>query len=192
MSEFIFQNERFDHKDWVEQQLHNYEFEYCSFINCDFSNIAFIGCQFIECEFRYCNLSLTQMTDSVLNGVRFEESKLIGIKFNNCNNFIFEVSFNQCILDYSSFENRKMSKTKFNNCNLKGADFTQTDLKQATFNTCNLEEAIFSGCNLQKTDFTTSYNYVINLQDNFTKQTKFSKNGLHGLLKNYDIIIEDI
>ena len=74
---------------------------------------------------------------------------------------------------------------------MKGVDFIDAQLKQAKFSNCNLDEAVFIGTNLQEVNFTTSYNYTINLQDNFVKKTRFGKDELAGLLRNFDIIIEN-
>ena len=186
-----FENEKIENKQWKEAKLNDYEFEDCIFVNCDFSGASVLSSSFIDCQFRNCNLALANLGNTILNGAQFYNCKVMGVKFNLCNDFIFDVYFENSILDYSSFEGRKMLKTIFKNCSLKGVDFINSQLKQAKFIDCNLDEAAFLGTNLQETDFTSSYNYTINLQDNFVKKTRFAKEGLAGLLRNFDIIIEE-
>lgn len=190
MSTF-FDSENIENQQWAEAKLNDYEYEYCTFTNCDFSKASVLSSSFVDCQFYDCNLALTNLGNTLLNGANFFNCKILGIKFNYCNDFIFDVYFEDCILDYSSFEGCKMSKTIFKDCSLKGVDFINSQLKQAQFINCNLDEAAFLGTNLQEADFSSSYNYTINLQENFVKKTRFDKDGLAGLLRNYDIIIEE-
>ena len=186
-----FDSEKIENKQWQEDKLTNHEFEYCTFAHCNFSKASILSSSFVDCDFHDCNLALTNLGNTILNGAKFYNCKVLGVKFNYCNDFIFDVYFEDSVLDYCSFEGLKMSKIIFKNCSLKGVDFINSQLKQAKFINCNLDEAAFSGTNLQESDFTSSYNYAINLQENFVKKTRFGKDGLAGLLRNYDIIIEE-
>jgi len=170
--------------------LNNETFEYCTFSNCDFSNAKVLSCNFTDCTFINCNLSMTILTQSTMNNAHFRNCKILGVKFNNCHDFIFQVGFDGCILDYSSFEKRKMSKTIFKNSSIKGVDFGEADLKQSKFIDSDLSEAIFYNTNIQETDFTSAYNYSIDLSQNSIKKARFSKDGLAGLLNQFDIIVE--
>ena len=184
-------DKKIEKESWKEEERENYEYEHCVFKSCDFTQATFLSNSFIDCEFYDSNLALTNLTRSILNGVKFVNCKILGVKFDLCNDFIFDVSFEDCILDYSSFVRRKMPNTKFKNCSLKGVSFIETNLKQSFFDNCNLDEAIFLGANLQEVNFTSSYNYTINLQENFIRKTRFSKDGLDGLLRNFDLIIDE-
>ncbi|MFQ9315664.1 MAG: pentapeptide repeat-containing protein [Dysgonomonas mossii] len=137
-----------------------------------------------------CNLSMADLNQSTLNNIHFKNCKMLGVKFNHCHDFIFHVDFENCILDYASFEKRKMSKTRFKDTSLKGVDFGGADLKQSKFLEADLEEAIFYNTNIQEVDFTTAYNYSIDLSQNQIKKACFSKDGLAGLLNQFDIIID--
>lgn len=114
----------------------------------------------------------------------------MGVNFGQCHDFIFEVSFDDCILDYSSFEKRKMSKTLFAKSSMKGVIFDNAELRQAKFLECNLEDAVFYNTNLQEADFRTAYHYTVNPNENVIKKARFSKDGLAGLLTQYNIVIE--
>jgi uncharacterized protein YjbI with pentapeptide repeats len=103
---------------------------------------------------------------------------------------LFNVQFQDCILDYSSFANKKMPKTKFNSCSMKEVTFIGTNLTQSVFGNCNLDNAIFNDTILAGVDFTTAYNYKIDPEFNPMKKAKFSSQGIAGLLDKYDIKIE--
>lgn len=174
-----------------KEGLYNEAFEQCTFINCDFSNAQIISTHFTDCSFVGCNFSMTNLSQSMLNNISFIDCKILGVKFNLCHDFIFEVSFNNCILDYSSFEKRKMQKTIFHDSSLKSVDFTGSNLKQSTFINSDLQEAIFYNSNIQEVDFTSAFNYTIDLGLNNIKKARFSKDNLSGLLSHYNIIIEE-
>ncbi|MDR1091967.1 MAG: pentapeptide repeat-containing protein [Prevotella sp.] len=185
----IYEDKTFEGVSYTDG-LHNETFEYCIFSNCNFSDAKVLSCNFMDCTFINCNLSMTVLTQSAMNNANFINCKMLGVKFNNCHDFIFQVAFDGCILDYSSFGKRKMSKTIFKNSSIKGTDFGEADLKQSKFINSDLSEAIFYNTNIQEADFTSAYNYSIDLSQNNIKKARFSKDGLAGLLHPFDIIIE--
>jgi uncharacterized protein YjbI with pentapeptide repeats len=103
---------------------------------------------------------------------------------------MFGVSFQDCLLDYSSFANKKMPKTKFNTCSMKEVSFIGTNLVNSTFENCNLDNAIFNDTQLAGVDFRTAYNFKIDPESNPMRKAKFSTQGIVGLLDKYDIKIE--
>jgi len=114
----------------------------------------------------------------------------MGIQFHLCTDFLFSVSFQDSVLDYSSFSNKKMPKTKFNTCSMKEVSFIGTNLTNSTFENCNLDNAIFNDTQLAGVDFRTAYNYKIDPEFNPMRKAKFSTQGIVGLLDKYDIKIE--
>ena len=98
---------------YTGQRVNNREFEDCVFKNCDLSNSDFSNCTFMDCEFIDCNLSMMQLVGTSLKTVSFKNCKLMGIHFHTCTDFLFTVQFQECVLDYSSFANKKMPKKKF-------------------------------------------------------------------------------
>ncbi|PZR28705.1 MAG: hypothetical protein DI538_24710, partial [Azospira oryzae] len=145
---------------------------------------------FMECEFRGCNLSMVKLSKTALRVVRFKECKLVGLHFDDCHDFLFEVAFDHCNLHLSIFFRKKMKKTRFVNCDLREVDFSETDLGMAVFTNCDLAQATFDNTILEKADLSTSYNYSINPDGNYIKKARFSKEGVIGLLDRYDIVIE--
>ena len=116
--------------------------------------------------------------------------KLLGVQFDRCSDFLFEVHFENCILNFSSFHNVNLKNSSFKNCTIHDVDFTQADLSALNMLNCDLLNSKFERTTLEKTDFRSSYNYLIDPETNRIKKAKFSKEGISGLLTKYDIIIE--
>lgn len=174
------------------EQLSIAEYEYCTFRNIDLSNTDLSNYMFANCIFENCNLSLVKMNNTGLQGVTFIECKLLGLQFDNSNQFALKLMFDRCYLDYSSFFGMKMIKTKFLNSQFKESIFIETNLEESEFTNCNLEGAIFQKANLEKVDFTTSYNFSISPDVNRISKARFSLSTIRGLLDQYNIVIEDI
>ena len=66
-------------------------------------------------------------------------------------------------------------------------DLTEADLTEAKFENCNLNRAFFEHTILRGADIRTSYNFIIDPDNNDIKKAKFSMHGLQGLLAKYDI-----
>ena len=190
MEELIHINKTFERVSLIQQKINNREFDGCIFKNCDFSNSDFSNNTFMDCEFFDCNLSMIQLGNTSLKTVSFKNCKLLGIHFHTCDDFLFTVTFDECVLDYASFANKKMPKTKFNSCSLKEVSFIGANLTNASFENCNLDLAIFNDSQLAGADFRTAYHYKIDPQFNPMKKAKFSTEGIPGLLDKYDIKIE--
>ena len=115
---------------------------------------------------------------------------MLGLRFDNCNEFGLSFSFDNCLLNHSSFYKTKIKKTVFKNSQLQECDFAESDLTNAVFDNCNLAQAVFDHTILERADFRTSYNYSINPEINRIKKARFSISGVSGLLDKYDIDIE--
>ena len=190
MRENLFENKEFANIDYSGQKLSDSEYDSCVFLNCDFSNANLSDNDFINSRFVACNFTLVKLTSSGLKDVQFVDCKLVGVIFEHCADFLFEVSFQNCIIDFSSFFCKKLKKTTFINCSLKEVDFSSADLSGAEFNQCDLSMAVFLQSNLEKTDFRTAINYTIDPEANRIRKAKFSYSGITGLLGKYNIDIE--
>ena len=164
-------------------------FENCRFLHCDFSNASFAGKLFIDCVFADCNLSLVNVTDAGLQNIRLKHCKLSGINFAKSRDFLFEMHFENCILDNAVFFKKKNKKAVFKDCSMIETDFTEADLTDVKFENCNLHRAFFDRTILKNADLSTSYNFTIDPDNNDIKKAKFSAQGLPGLLAKYDIRI---
>ena len=184
------EDQKFENVNYSGEKVPCAEYVGCVFENCDFSNSNLSNIKFIDCEFHLCNLSLANLNAASLKTVKFFESKLVGLDFSNCSEFLFSVIFEKCNLQYASFFKRKLHKTTFKDCSLNETIFSEVDLSLSVFLNCDLINAIFEKTILSKVDFTTSYNYIIDPEKNNIKKAKFSKDGILGLLAKYDIMIE--
>lgn len=166
------------------------EYENCIFKDCTFSQGDFGGILFSECSFLGCDLSMVNLANASFREVKFQDCKLLGLHFDQCNPFLFDVSFSHCNLNLASFYRLKMKKARFDSCNLRECDFSECDLSSAIFNESDLLDATFDNTILEKSDFRNARYYQIDPERNHIKKAKFSSDGLSGLLLKYDLEIE--
>jgi uncharacterized protein YjbI with pentapeptide repeats len=186
MQEIYIQDKIFDKND----SLIKGEYENCTFNNCNFADNNFSGFKFTDCAFNDCNLSLTKLDGTAFWNVLFKDCKMLGLRFDTCNEFGLSFSFDGCQLNHSSFFKTKIKKTIFKNSQLQETDFTESDLTAAVFDNCDMTRVLFYHTILEKADFRTSYNYSIDPEINRMKKAKFSILGVSGLLDKYNIDIE--
>lgn len=180
----------FDRIDYTTALLERGEYENCTFKNCNFYNADLSNFIFRECTFDGCDLSMVTFKNTTLNDIRFLNSKIMGVQFQECNSFLLSFGFENCIVKLSVFYKLKLKKIKFANCNLQETDFTEADLMNATFDNCDLYRAVFYNTNLEKADFRSSFNYSFDPERNRIKKARFSRLGIAGLLDKYNIEIE--
>ena len=166
------------------------DFENCTFYNCDFRSCTFQTVTFIDCNFFDCNFQDTKINYVSLRGVFFTKCNFTNVNFAMTDQVIFEFHFKDCLLDYAQFYALKLKKMQFINCSMIATDFMNSDLTEVLFDNCNLRHAVFIDTIAVKTDFSTSYDFVIDPEKNKLKKAQFSVEGLKGLLKKYDIVIK--
>ena len=145
---------------------------------------------FVECEFVNCDMSTVNINMTAFREVQFKGCKMLGLRFETCNEFLFAVSFDSCQLDFTSFYQRNLRNTRFARCGLKEVDFVEADLTNASFTDSDLTRASFEGTTLVMADFRNASNFSIDPDLNKISKTRFSREGLAGLLNKYDISIE--
>lgn len=180
----------FANSNYSEKPLEIADYEYCTFKNCNFSNAVLSEIKFSECEFFDCNFSNANLANLSLQDVKFKNCKMLGLRFDVCNQFGFAATFEACQLDHSIFYKMKLNRSTFINSQLKGVDFSETDLKKSKLIGCNLFDATFQNTILEMADLTHSTNYSINPEENRIKGAKFSMPEIAGLLDKYQIRIE--
>ena len=183
------ENQIFNGIDYSEQPLSAKEYEDCRFVNCQLNNIDLSHIAFTSCEFVTCDISLSKLINTAFRTVTFQDCKLMGLHFEDTNEFLFEVTFQSCLLNLSSFYGRKIKKTTFAQCSLQEVDFGGTDLSESSFSDCDLSGAMFDNTNLEKCDLRTAVNFSIDPTKNRLKKARFSEGSLRGLLHGFDIII---
>ncbi|MBB3188366.1 pentapeptide repeat-containing protein [Microbacter margulisiae] len=190
MNKKLIENTVFEKNDYTENNLFKGEYEHCKFVRCIFHKADLSHVFFTDCTFDGCDFSLVNTKSAALRNARFVNCKLLGVKFDDCNEFLFSASFENCILKFSSFHKMKLKQTHFRSCNLQEVDMSEADLTGSVFDTCDLNKTLFDYTNVEKVDFRTSYNYSIDPEKNRIKKAKFSQTGVMGLLDKYDIEIE--
>lgn len=166
------------------------EYENCVFNGLDFYEKDLSSYKFIDCVFNNCNLSLAKLNKTAFRDIKFKDCKIMGVRFDSCNEFGLSFSFEGCQLNHSSFYKLKIRKTIFKDTQLQETDFAEADLTNTIFKNCNLANAIFDRTILEKVDFRSSFDYSIDPEINQIKKAKFSISGVIGLLGKYDIDIE--
>ncbi|CAN5456496.1 pentapeptide repeat-containing protein [soil metagenome] len=185
-----YEDKAFEDIDDSASHMRESEYVGCEFIRCNFEKADMTNTVLVDCVFRESNLSLSRLLNVGIKNVRFHDCKLVGLDFGSCSDFLFEVKFTSCHLDYSSFFQKRLKETQFTDCSLKEVDFTEADLTKAIFANCDLTRAAFVGSNLEKADFRTAKNYAFDPELNRIKGAKFSSFGIAGLLAKYDIVID--
>ena len=175
--------------DYTKDSLPKGAYENCIFECCNFSDGFLDNQNFMECSFVDCNLSNTNIKHTSFKEVKFEHSKMIGLKFEDCNDFLMSFTFDHCILNLSSFYQLELKRQNFNSCKLIGTDFTEAVMTSAVFKDCDLENAIFDGTVLEHADLSSAYHYSIDPERNSLKKAIFSKDGIAGLLSKYELRI---
>lgn len=190
MSKTYIEEKTFEKIDFTIHALPKGDYENCTFLNCNLSNADLSNITFIDCHFTNCNLSLANLSRTGFQNIKFKDCKLLGLHFQNCNEFLLALDFESCNLNLASFYKLKLKKTAFRNTSLQEADLTEADLSAALFDNCDLARATFENTLLEKADFRTSYNYSIDPQSNRIRKAKFAMSGIRGLLDRYDIDVE--
>ena len=181
--------ETFEKLDLSAKPLPKGTYEYCVFKACNLEKADLAHINFTECEFIDCNFSLANISDAKFQNVKFSGCKMLGLRFDQCNKFGFEVSFDTCILDHASFFNVRATNTVFKESSLVSVDFTDCDLTNSVFLKSNLLNAVFERTNLSKADLREAENFSIDPELNQLKKARFSSQGLSGLLDKYDLVI---
>lgn len=190
MSQHFIDDLTFKSKDFSLDTLQKGDYENCQFIDCQFTELRLSYFNFIDCYFENCDFSNAKFTETGLRSVEFKNCKLIGIRFDGCNDFLFAAKFNGCRLDYSSFLKVKAQKTDFQNCSLLEVDFSETNLQGVSFENSDLSNAVFDASNLKGADFRNAHSFSIDPSKNQVEKAKFSKNNLAGLLIKFNLDLE--
>lgn len=110
MSDNYVNDTEFKGHNYSEKRLEIGEYDNCNFINCNFSNSDISNITFIECEFIDCNISSTRVKNTGFKTVKFTDCKLLGLKFNECDEFLLSIKFDNCQLNFTSFYQLKTQK----------------------------------------------------------------------------------
>ncbi len=167
------------------------EYERCTFKGLNFTQLDLSQYILTDCSFVDCNLTMTKLRNSALRKVYFEGCKIMGINFDDCNNFGINIGFSTCNINNCTFTGLFLTKTKFEVCDIHDCDFTQTNLSESSFLRCSLRGSTFERSTLEKVDFRYSTFITLDPSKNKLRKAKFQLDQLPGLLKVYQIEVED-
>ena len=183
-------NDMIFEKECSVELIKGSSFDSCTFRDCNLPECDLSGRDFTDCIFENCNLGNIKLNGTGLKQVEFKNCKMTGTDFGSCRDIIFEVLFEDCVMDFCNFYRNNLRKTLFSGCRLTEAEFLECDLREASFKNCDLLRTGFIQCDLSDSDFRTALNYVIDPEKNRIAGAKFSYPGVLGLLEKYDIIVE--
>ncbi len=175
--------------DYRQKRLPKGEYENCHFLGCNFADGFLDNNNFMECRFVECNLSNANLKHTQFKEVSFSSCKMMGLRFEDCNDLLISFQFVQSSLNLSSFYKLPLKHTVFSDCKLLEVDFTEADLSLASFKGCNLKGAVFENSILEKADFRQAINFDIDPENNRLKKARFSQDGLPGLLHKHGIVV---
>ncbi|MBE63652.1 MAG: hypothetical protein CMB89_14935 [Flammeovirgaceae bacterium] len=187
MSKEYIDNQVFENIDFRLNPLPIGEYSDCQFSKCSFENCNLSGITFADCEFTECDMSNAILGDTSFKTVLFRGCKMFGLQFNNCREFLLEMNFIQCTLNYSTLHGLNLTKTLFKHCDCLEVDFDGANLSRAVFEETNLKGAIFNNTNLTQANLTTANNFSINPANNILKKASFSRFNISGLVNHLDI-----
>jgi len=184
------EQELFTKQDYTESPLPKGEYDNCNFRNCNFAGSDLSEVRFTDCSFAGCDLSNVNVIKASLQETVFKDCKMLGFRFDSCDQLGLTVRFENCQLDHSSFYQVKLNHTVFLNTSLREVDFTESDLRNTIMDQCELMAATFDHTNLERANLTTALNYSINPENNRIGGARFSLPAVVGLLDAYQIEIQ--
>src|SRR5688572_5694467 len=103
-----YDDQTFKNGEFAQQTIQAKEFNGCTFIRCSFNETVLRKCVFRNCHFKDCDLSIAQVKDTAFSGVKFEDSKLVGInwsaaRWTKLGLLDASLDFVNCVLNYSTF-----------------------------------------------------------------------------------------
>ena len=104
-----FKEQEYKGIDYSTEKFEKGEYENCAFINCNFTALDLSNINFIECTFENCNFSIARVINTGLREVSFKGCKLLGMRFEDCNDFLFFVNFTHLLVWWFQVANAKIS-----------------------------------------------------------------------------------
>jgi uncharacterized protein YjbI with pentapeptide repeats len=166
-------------------------YENCKFLNISVQNQDLSAYTFTDCIFINCDLSNCKIQDTGFQDVHFDHCKMIGLPFTYSKSLGFCIHCIACLLNDSSFYQFELHQSTFKKCELKSIDFVEADLKGSQILECDLTDSIFERTHLEKADLRDSYGFRIDPDINYVSGAHFSRYSLAGLLRKYDIKIQN-
>lgn len=111
------------------------------FNSCYFDNISLRNSTIINSNFRSCTINKVDLSNSILYGTNFNKTNITNTNLSNLNK-INNIELGK--IYNMSFENSILENVSFDNSNLTGAIFKNADMKNISFDNTILDSAVFS------------------------------------------------
>jgi fluoroquinolone resistance protein len=164
-------------------------FEECEFKDCSFFECKFEKCRFLSCKFDGAIISVIDPVNSRFVETSFTNSKVIGVDWSKAQ-YLREISFENCQINYSNFRLIKLPKIKIIACEAKETDFSGADLSEGNFTGTDFEKSIFSKTNLTGANFKGAKSYYIDARNNIVKKAHFLLPEALSLISALDVVID--
>lgn len=157
--------------DLREERWSDVELLDCTVSDSDFGEATFDRCSFEDVTFARCDLSIVKLGGSAFRGVRFVDCKLTGIDWSRAHDLTFEVSFADCVLDFSAFVGMKLKGLKATGGKAHNVVFADSDLRDITFERIDLAGTSLTGNDLRGADLSTCTNVELEPNTNRLHKT---------------------
>ena len=186
-----FEDQVFNQINYTEAGFPKGEYVQCTFKFCQFTGMDLSACLFENCEFDQCEISNVNLHKTLIQRCTFRQSRMMGLRFEDCNNILLSFDFYECNLELSTFLGIKGKGTNFKDCNLQSVDFTDARMSETDFAGSNLEDATFENTILRNADLSYASNFRIDPIKNSIAGAVFSRYRIEGLLNRFEIHIRD-
>jgi fluoroquinolone resistance protein len=173
-----------------ETPITGMEFSSCRFEHCDFTEADLSRCRFEDCRFVACNFSNPIVARSRFAGSSFDECKIVGVNFGNCDQLVFEVKFEACRLQSCNFSSLKMKGAAFRGCKIDACFFEDGYLVDSVFDDSVFSLTLFHACDLSRASFRGARGYAIDPRDNKVEKAVFSVPDVLALVECFGVRIE--
>lgn len=101
MDKKYIEDQTFKSKDFSNQEFERVVYANCEFSKCLFSHADFAFVNFVECIFDECDFSSANIDNCGFRDAKFKGYKMLGLRFDYCNDFMLSFDFEDCMLNYS-------------------------------------------------------------------------------------------
>jgi uncharacterized protein YjbI with pentapeptide repeats len=185
-----FQDETFEALDCRDAVLDGKELEGCRFVGAQLAGARLSRCKLIDCSFDGCDLSNVALPVSILRGVTFVDSKLIGVDWTALQ-AASHLIFRRCVLNLGNFSGMDLRRCVFDSCVARELELAHANLSEADCRGSDFAGSVFLHTNLTKCDLRGARSYAIRPLDNVLKRAKFSMPEATSLLHGLDIVLDD-
>ncbi|GAB5556208.1 MAG: pentapeptide repeat-containing protein [Schleiferiaceae bacterium] len=183
-------DEVFEDLDFSQSPLPSKNFEGCTFVGCRFTGLNLSAHSFVECEFENCDLSNIDVTDTSWQECTLQQCKIMGVRFDAANSFLFSIEASNCNFQYSNFYGRNLKSSRFSQCDFTEVDFGDADASGISLTQCNFQNAIWENTRLEKANLSGAENLTLDPESNFIIGMTLPKDSALNLLAKYKLKFE--